>query len=151
MAVPRVRYSTNKWRNAQVARPIWEINTTPLIDILLVLLIMLIITIPMPPHSLDVDLPGRPPIGTSVEKTVNKIVVTRAGAIEWNGREVTEDGLVVLLHASKANPDAELHFEPEANAAYGTSANVIRLIKEQEIEKFAFVGNQKFRAFPRGD
>jgi len=131
--------------------PIATINITPLIDVMLVLLIMLIILIPLAEHSLDVDLPGgeKPPLNAELLKT-NKIVVTEGGAILWNGEAISEGQLVTLLQSSVQLRDPpHLLLEPEAKASYAQSAEVIRLIKLTGVEKFTFVGNERYRVFAR--
>lgn len=127
-----------------------EINTTPLIDVLLVLLIMIILSIPFKPHSLVVPLPGPPPPGTHTAPDRNKIVVTSNGAILWNGAAVSRDGLSTLLvRTTRMRTRPELLFEPEANASYDASVKVINTITDAGVTKFGFVGNQRYREFGR--
>ena len=133
-------------------RPIADINTTPLIDVMLVLLIMMIITIPLPPHSLEVDLPppGPLPPGLELDPTINKVVVTTQGNLLWNGQAVDAGGLTALVAASTRLPkEPQLHFEPEPTAGYEESAKTIQLIKAAGATRFAFVGNQRYRTFDR--
>ena len=78
--------------------PMGEMNMTPLIDVLLVLLIMFVITVPLAAHQTNVDLPNGP--ASEPNEVVNKIVVTEGGALLWNGKRVDERQLVVLLEAS---------------------------------------------------
>ena len=128
------------------AAPMAEMNMTPLIDVLLVLLIMFVITIPIAAHSTDVDLPT----GTtqSPNEVVNKIVVTEGGAVLWNGEQVSERQLVTLLDAaSSLDPEPELQFEPDANASYDLAARTLRTIQASPVTKFGFVGNEKYREF----
>lgn len=129
--------------------PMMEMNTTPLIDVLLVLLIMFIITIPVATHSVDIDLPtpsDNPP--DNIDPIKNKIVLTQPGEILWNGQAISENQLVTNLDATKAiQPEPELQFQPEANASYDQSAKVLNIIKGTGVSKFGFVGNEQFRAF----
>ena len=127
-------------------RPMAEMNMTPLIDVLLVLLIMFVITIPMAAHSTEVDLPT----GTVSQpsEVMNKIIVTEGDLVLWNGEPVSERQLVVLLEASSSlDPEPELQFEPEANASYELAARTLDTIKASSVPKFGFVGNEKYRAF----
>ncbi|MET0587998.1 MAG: biopolymer transporter ExbD, partial [Novosphingobium sp.] len=72
--------------------PMMEMNTTPLIDVMLVLLIMFIITIPVATHSIDIDLPmpnPNDPPPPPIQPDKNKVVLTRNGEILWNGTPLT--------------------------------------------------------------
>lgn len=129
--------------------PMMEMNMTPLIDVLLVLLIMFIITIPVATHSVDIDLPQPTPVPENfVEPDKNKLVLTAADQILWNGNAIDEGQLVTLLQQSRAmNPEPELQFEPEARASYEISARVLNVIKASGVTKFGFVGNEQYRNF----
>lgn len=131
--------------------PMMEMNTTPLIDVMLVLLIMFIITIPVATHSVDIDLPvpnNEPPPPDMIDPIKNKIVLTPMNEILWNGDSINSGELVRNLNATRAiDPEPELQFEPDAQASYELSANVLNIIKASGVTKFGFVGNEKYRAF----
>ena len=130
--------------------PMMEMNMTPLIDVLLVLLIMFIITIPVATHSIDIDLPVPNPNDTPppVDPIKNKIVLTPANEILWNGTAINQGELVSNLQTSLTYAvEPELQFEPEANASYDLSAKVLNIIKASGVTKFGFVGNEKYRVF----
>jgi len=127
--------------------PMMEINTTPLIDVMLVLLIMFIITIPVQSHAVKLDLPQNNPNDTPppVDPIKNKIVVTQAGAVLWNGQPVNLVQLRQYLDVSQQmNPVPELHLQPEPDAKYGLVDEVLAVTKRAKVEKMGFVGNEAY-------
>ncbi|BDW80778.1 biopolymer transporter ExbD [Erythrobacter sp. Dej080120_24] len=134
--------------------PMIDMNMTPLIDVLLVLLIMFIITIPVATHSVDIDLPqgNPPPTENMVDPIKNKLVLTSTDQILWNGETITDNQLVTLLQESTTFAvEPELQFEPEAQASYDLAAKVLQIIKSSGVTKFGFVGNEKYRQFSSGE
>ncbi|WAT17294.1 biopolymer transporter ExbD [Aurantiacibacter sp. MUD11] len=134
--------------------PMMDMNMTPLIDVLLVLLIMFIITIPVATHAVNIDLPSptNNPDTPDVDPIKNKIVLTRDGQILWNADPISQGELVGNLQQSLTFAvEPELQFEPEANASYNLSARVLNIIKASGVTKFGFVGNEKYRSFGKGE
>lgn len=130
--------------------PMMDMNTTPLIDVMLVLLIMFIITIPVATHSVNVNLPqATPPTNTPhIDPVKNKLVLTAANQILWNGSPVTQGNLVSLLQATKAMAvEPELQFQPEAYANYEVANEVLKIITDSKVTKFGFVGNENYATF----
>ena len=130
--------------------PMMEMNTTPLIDVMLVLLIMFIITIPVATHAVNIDLPAPVdnPTNPPVDPVKNKVVLTTDNQILWNGNPISNGQLVSLLQEGLKMPvEPELQFEPDANASYDLSSRVLNIIKGSGITKFGFVGNERFRTF----
>ena len=127
--------------------PMMDINTTPLIDVMLVLLIMLIMTIPPQTHAVKLDLPqnqqNQPP--PPIEPIKNKVVITASGQILWNGASVSPDQLRQYLEATQQmNPIPELHLQPEPNARYELVDQVLAITKRAHVEKMGFVGNEAY-------
>ena len=132
--------------------PMMEMNTTPLIDVMLVLLIMLIMTLPPVTNSVNIDLPAPSNTPTTdVDPVKNKIVLTATDQILWNGQPINDGQLVANLQQTLTFAvEPELQFEPEPNASYNVSSQVLNIIKGSGVTKFGFVGNEKYRVFGTG-
>lgn len=132
-------------------QPMMEMNTTPLIDVMLVLLIMLMITIPPVSHAVDIDLPvqnNEPPPEVLIDPVVNKIVIMPNNEIQWNGTPSSLDQIGQYLAQTKSmNPEPELQFQPAPTAIYDTVNATLNVVKKSGITKFGFVGNEQFRVF----
>ena len=130
--------------------PMMEMNMTPLIDVLLVLLIVFIMSIPVATHAVNIDLPvpNPNPPPNMVDPIKNKIVLTPNNEILWNGETIDQGTLVANLQTSLTFAvEPELQYEPEALASYDLSAKVLNIIKGSGVTKFGFVGNEKYRVF----
>jgi len=130
--------------------PMMDINMTPLIDVLLVLLIMFIITIPVQTHAVKLDLPvdqtNTPP--PPIDPVKNKVVITAGGQILWNGAPVDQNQLRQYLELSQQmNPIPELHLQPEPEARYELVDEVLAVTKHAHVEKMGFVGNEAYMTF----
>lgn len=125
-------------------QPMVEMNTTPLIDVMLVLLIMLIITIPIQTHAVKLDLPTCTGCPTPKARS-NEIAIARSGAILWNGVVLPESGIRYELAATqRMRPVPELHLRPDAAARYEVVDRVLALIKRERVQKVGFVGNEAY-------
>jgi biopolymer transport protein ExbD len=130
--------------------PMMEMNTTPLIDVMLVLLIMFIITIPVATHAVDINLPNpsAPPPDVVIKRDKNKLVIMPNNEIMWNGTAIDTSQLVSLLKSTLAiNPEPELQFQPDAQAPYDTTIQVLNIIKGSGVTAFGFVGNEQYAVF----
>jgi biopolymer transport protein ExbD len=130
--------------------PMMDINTTPLIDVMLVLLIMFIITIPIQTHAVKLDLPQDQPNQQPppVDPIKNKVVITPQGQVLWNGQQVDLITLRQYLDVSQQmNPIPELHLQPDPNARYELVDEVLAVTKRAHVEKMGFVGNEAYANF----
>ncbi|MEZ0495182.1 ExbD/TolR family protein [Sphingomonas sp. IW22] len=130
--------------------PMGEMNTTPLIDVMLVLLIMFIITIPIQTHAVKVDLPqdSASTNQPQVDPVKNKIVIAADGTLAWNGAPVNEVTLTQYLdQTTQMNPEPELHFQPNSMARYDRVDEVLAIVKRANVTKLGFIGNEQYREF----
>jgi biopolymer transport protein ExbD len=125
--------------------PMMDMNTTPLIDVMLVLLIMFIITIPVQTHAVKIDLPVPTDSQSNVDPEKNKVMIDPAGTITWNGTPVDLAQLAQYLEQTKALPvEPELQVQPDPYARYIVVDNVMAVIKRSGVGKLGFVGNEQY-------
>jgi biopolymer transport protein ExbD len=127
--------------------PMLDINTTPLIDVMLVLLIMFIITLPIQTHAVKLDLPvnqNTPP--PPIQPLKNTVGVTAQNVITWNGNPITMDQLRTYLEVTQQmNPVPELHLQPDATARYELVDEILAVTKRAHVQKMGFVGNEYYQ------
>ena len=123
-----------------------DINTTPLIDVMLVLIIMLIITIPVQLHSVNLNMPAGNPPPPQKEPVVVTIDVDFDGTILWNGEALTgRPALQAKLHDAAAQPDQpEVHVRPNKLVEYKYVAEVLAEAQRLGVSKLGMVGNEQF-------
>ncbi len=130
---------------ARDAMPMAEMNTTPLIDVMLVLLIMFIITVPMQTDNVPVDLP-RPGTSVIVEKVRNNLGLSPDGILSWNGQAISDAQLAGALADIAASPaPPEVHFKPDAAARYERVDQVLAIAARSGASTFGFSGNEQYR------
>lgn len=130
--------------------PMMEMNTTPLIDVMLVLLIMFIITIPIQTHAVKIDLPNNAnnPPPDAVDPVKNKVAIDAAGNLFWNGTPIDQLTLRQYLRASMALPvEPELQFQPDRQTRYVVVDEVLAIIKQSKVTKLGFIGNDQYATF----
>ena len=131
--------------------PMMDINTTPLIDVMLVLLIMFIITIPIQTHAVKLDLPVDDPNNKTpppIDPVKNKVVVAANGQILWNGTPINLVTLRQYLDLTQQMPQVpELHLQPEPQARYELVDQVLAVTKRAQVEKMGFVGNEAYASW----
>jgi biopolymer transport protein ExbD len=133
--------------NNAEAEPMMEINTTPLIDVMLVLLIMLIITIPVQTHAVKLDLPVNQPnqAPPPIDPVKNTLSINGQDQVLWNGSPVSLQQLRSYLDVTQQmNPIPELHLQPDATARYEIVDEVLAVTKKAHVQKMGFVGNEYY-------
>jgi biopolymer transport protein ExbD len=123
-----------------------DINTTPLIDVMLVLLIMLIVTIPMQTHAVKLNLPQGNPPPALVQPQVVEVDIDFDGTILWNGTVVPDraalEALLTELVAQPVQP--ELHVRPDKLCSYKYVAEVLASAQRLGVQKIGIVGDEQF-------
>ncbi|KEQ53166.1 ExbD/TolR family protein [Sphingobium chlorophenolicum] len=130
--------------------PMADMNTTPLIDVMLVLLIMFIITIPIQTHSVGIDLPQTPKelLPPPIDTVKNRVGIDAQGVIRWNGAAVDRLTLRRYLAASlRLTVEPELQFQPDAAARYVVVDEVLADIRRAGVKKLGFIGNERYASF----
>ncbi len=123
-----------------------DINTTPLIDVMLVLLVMLIITIPIQLHSVNLNMPVGNPPPPLVEPEVVKIDVDPQSRLYWNGEFVSDRAALEerLKIAAAKQPQPELHLRPDRSAKYEVVAAVLASAQRLGLTKIGIIGSEQF-------
>src|SRR5512139_88190 len=125
--------------------PMMEMNMTPLIDVLLVLLILFIITIPVMTHAVKLDMPRPTQNAQQSDPVVIELEIDFDGTILWNGTAVPFDTLDAYFRREAANdPQPELHIRPNKRATYDVVARVLASAQRNKLLRIGFVGNEQF-------
>jgi biopolymer transport protein ExbD len=121
-----------------------EMNTTPLIDVLLVLIVMLIITIPVQTHAVKLDLPRPNPSQPETTPEVIDLIVDFDGTLLWNNQPVPNGETLVSYfeEAAAKDPQPELHLRPNKLAKYDIVAKVLATAQRKGIRNIGVVGNE---------
>jgi biopolymer transport protein ExbD len=122
-----------------------DINTTPLIDVMLVLLVMLIITIPIQLHAVNMDMPVGTPPTNLVKPEKIQIDIDEKGVVYWQGLPVSAAELEQdMLKVAQLQMQPEVHIRPNKNAQYAIFANVISNARRKGLTKIAVIGSEQF-------
>ena len=125
--------------------PMMDINMTPLIDVMLVLLIMFIITIPVMTHAVKLDMPRASNAPSLAQPIVINLEIDFDGTVLWNGTPVDIESLEGYFRREAANdPQPELHIRPSKRAKYDVVARVLASAQRNGMRKIGFVGNEQF-------
>ena len=122
-----------------------DINTTPLIDVMLVLIIMLIITIPIQTHAVKMNMPIAPSAAPPKPPEIVRIDIDFDGTIGWNGTVVEKDELLTRLAQVAQMPDQpEVHLRPNKLVTYKVVAMVMANAQRLGVTKIGLIGNEQF-------
>ena len=123
-----------------------DINTTPLIDVMLVLLIMLIITIPVQTHAVKLDMPQSNPPPVTVQPEVINLDIDFDGTVSWNGAVVPDRATLetYLRAAAQKDPQPEIHLKPNRLVKYSYVAMVLAEAQRLGVVKIGIVGNEQY-------
>ena len=123
-----------------------EMNTTPLIDVMLVLLIMLIITIPIQTHAVKLNMPTGSPPSVNAPPQIVQVDISAGGTISWDGRVLDSRSELeeAIKTASAINPQPEIHLRPDKSANYETVAMVMASAQRLGLTKLGLIGNEQF-------
>lgn len=117
-----------------------EINMTPLVDVMLVLLIIFIITIPVMKHSVNVDLPRATNQPENVKPETVNLSIDADGQYHWNAQPISDEGLVTQLQAEGAkDPQPDLHIRGDKNVRYERVAQAMAAAQRAGVRKIGFV------------
>ena len=126
------------------AEVMMDINTTPLIDVMLVLLVMLIITIPIQLHAVNLEMPvGAPP--TTPEPQKLQIDIDDKSVVYWQGLPVSAEELEAkMVEVAQMNPQPVITIRPNKDCQYAVFANVLSTSKRKGLSKMAVIGHEQF-------
>ena len=123
-----------------------DINITPLIDVMLVLLVTLIVSLPISTHAVKLDMPqAMPPQNTPPPEAV-ELEIDSDGTLVWNGRVLTgfQDLETHLQSAARQNPQPEVHLHPDKHVKYNWVAQVLACVQRNRLQRMGFVNTGDF-------
>lgn len=132
--------------NSDEPEVMMDINTTPLIDVMLVLLIMLIITIPAQLHSVNLDMPVATTTPQKTDPVVIRIDIEADASMRWNGQVLADRAALEakLSEAAALQPQPELHIRSHAKAKYAAAAAVLAGAQRAGLTQLGIVGSERF-------
>lgn len=143
-----VVYFRHRTRYQPSDTPFSQMNITPLIDVMLVLLVMLILAVPAAMHQTSVNLPQPGPITTNKPPIIQNLVVTSDGVAHWNGAIVDDTALKSKLR-SLATAGDTLRIETDGYARYERFNQLIAMVNEAGVENLGFVGNSRYKQWSK--
>ncbi|WP_199236611.1 biopolymer transporter ExbD [Ramlibacter sp. WS9] len=132
-------------RKSADAEVMMDINTTPLIDVMLVLLVMLIITIPIQLHAVNLEMPVGTPPTNEIKPEKVQIDIDEKSTVYWQGLPVNAAELdEKMTQLAAMNPQPEVHIRPNKDCQYAVFANVLSTSKRKGLSKMAVIGHEQF-------
>ena len=128
-------------------KPISEINTTPIIDVMLVLIVVMLLSLPMQTHKLPIELPQAGP-AVGKPQLVHKLALDAAGSVRWDGKTITTAQLDKKLAELAKDPAIPvLQMQTHAATPYVRFNQVLGAVRGAGVGQIGFVGNDAFREF----
>jgi len=126
--------------------PMVEMNTTPLIDVMLVLLVMIIVTIPVQKQAVKLDMPRPSANKPTAPPEVVELEVDFDGTMLWNGNVVQDLDQMIryLAQSAAASPQPEIHLRPNRLAKYEPVAKILAIAQRLGVKRIGFVGNEQY-------
>jgi biopolymer transport protein ExbD len=125
-----------------------DINTTPLIDVMLVLLVTLIISLPVMTHAVKLDMPNpnAPPPPPDTPPEVIDLEIDFDGTVAWNGTTIPDMGTLegYFHNEAQKDPQPEIHLRPDRRARYGIVAQVLAAAQRNHMKKIGFTNVAEF-------
>ena len=136
---------SKRLRKGADAEVMMDINTTPLIDVMLVLLVMLIITIPIQLHAVNLEMPVGTPPTNNIKPEKVQIDIDEKSTVYWQGLPVNAAELDdKMTQLAAMNPQPEVHIRPNKDCQYAVFANVLSTSKRKGLSKMAVIGHEQF-------
>jgi biopolymer transport protein ExbD len=137
--------NSKRLRKGADAEVMMDINTTPLIDVMLVLLVMLIITIPIQLHAVNLEMPVGTPPTSDIKPEKIQIDIDEKSTVYWQGLPVTAAELDEKMSLiGTMTPQPEVHIRPNKDCQYQVFANVLSTSKRKGLSKMAVIGHEQF-------
>lgn len=130
----------NPFSDSQTAQPMSEINTTPLVDVMLVLLVIFIITAPLLTHAVKIDLPQASSQAIEDKPEIVDVAIDAEGLVYWNDIQVAEGALEENLQRISQQPkQAEIQIRADKNTRYEVIAKLMAVAQTNGVSKIGFV------------
>ena len=116
------------------------LNVTPFIDVMLVLIVIMLLSLPLSTHKLAVDLPQPGP--NTLPSAPHQLAIDRGGALSFDGRAISDAELPATLRAMQADPNAVLQLHPDPESRYERFDAVLAVVKRAGVTRLGFAGNR---------